>query len=146
MGSNKSLNWDLKIFSDIYQKCKTDVSTSPDVIYLSSLAWHLLSMHRVWIFLPDFPSPAHIQQMVGHRYFCPLVQQASQTGSAGPRLPIMVHPSVRGHSRSQPRKKGRGSALFPGVQCRKRWDGAILPLMLCPAFLSLSQLCSLAGA
>lgn len=68
MGLSKSLNWGTKIFSDIYQKCQIAASASPNVTHLSSLAWHLLSMKWVWIFLPDFPSPAHIQQMVRPRH------------------------------------------------------------------------------
>lgn len=68
----------------------------------------------------------------------PLVQQAFHTGSTGPRPPIMVHPSIRGHSTSEPGKKGPGSGLFPGVQCRERWWWWL------PASDALSRLCSLA--
>lgn len=77
----------------------------------------------------------------------PLVQQASQTGSAGPRPSIMVHLSIRGQSQGSDHSQGKGDLDQPcslGCGVGKGGDGDFLPLMLCPAFLSLPRLCSLA--
>lgn len=90
-----------------------------NVVHLSSLTWHLLSMESGFSFLIFL-----LLHVSSNWWGTGIVEVWSPCPAGFPNWlcrskTFQNAPSF--HKGSQPREKGPGSALFPGVQCRERW-------------------------